>query len=93
MAMKLKKNRNAVALGRRGGKARAALLTADERRKIARLGGLKRAEKLEKERAEEIASKAGEVGGKARAQKLTAAERSEIAKKAALARWGKKDQG
>jgi len=38
-----RKNRAAAALGRIGGPARAAVLTAEERREIARKGGLAKA--------------------------------------------------
>jgi hypothetical protein len=71
---KPKKNPNAVALGRLGGKkggiARAAVLSDGEKSKIGRMGG--------------------KVGGKARAASLSPARRTEIAKKAAAARVAKK---
>jgi len=69
-----KKNPNAVALGRLGG----------------RKGGRARAEKLSAEELSRIGRRAGKVGGKARARALTKEQRQEIARKAAAARWGKK---
>jgi len=74
MEKKPKKNPNAVALGRLGGKiggiARAAALTDKQKSKIGRMGG--------------------KMGGKARAASLSPARRTEIAKKAAAARVAKK---
>src|SRR5512144_400264 len=88
-----KKNAHAVALGRLGGKARAASLTSEELSEIGRKGGLKggrgRMRQLSAEDREQFASSGGLVGGKARAAKLTPEQRKEIAKKAAAARWGK----
>ena len=79
------KNKHAVALGRRGGKARAAALSEEQRAEIARKGGKARA-KLGKA----ALSAAGVGGGKARAASLTPEQRKAIGQKAAAARWGKK---
>lgn len=57
-----KKNPNAVALGRLGGKTRAKVLTLEEQARIGRkaglVGGRARAEKLSKKQRSEIARKA-----------------------------------
>jgi len=56
--MARKKNPNAQALGRLGGKARAKSLSGEEIANIARKGGRARAEKLSPARRREIALKA-----------------------------------
>ncbi len=83
--MAYKKNLAAVALARQ----RMKKMSAGDRRAVARLGGLARAEALNKDELALISSKAGAVGGKARARALTKEQRQEIARKAAAARWGK----
>lgn len=89
----VKKNRHAVALGRKGGIARAENLTAKELSEIGRKGGLAggrgRFDKIDKADQQVIAGKGGLQGGRARAEKLTPERRREIAKAAAAARWGK----
>jgi hypothetical protein len=82
----MRKNPHAVALGQIGGKRRAAVLSDEERREIARKAGLARVAGAS---AEELAAP-GKKGGKARARALTKEQRQEIARKAAAARWGKK---
>lgn len=88
-----RKNPHAVALGKLGGKARAAKLSAKEREEIARrggeVGGRRRADNLSAEERSRISRTGGLVGGKARAAKLSKERRSEIARMAAKARWGK----
>ena len=79
------KNPHAVALGRRGGKRRAEVLSSSERREIAHKAGLARVAKAS---AAELAAP-GKIGGKARARALTKERRQEIARKAAAARWAK----
>jgi general stress protein YciG len=84
------KNPHAVALGRRGGKRRAEVLSKDERQEIARKGGETSMENRTPEEREAFARMGGQVGGKRRARALTKERRQEIARKAAAARWGKK---
>lgn len=71
-----RKNPHAVALGRRGGRARAKSLSAEARAAIARKagkrGGLGRAAKLTPEQRREIARKAGKAGAAARWRNRTA---------------------
>jgi general stress protein YciG len=80
------KDPHAVALGRKGGKRRAEVLSQEERREIARKAGLAR---VAGSSTAELAAP-GKKGGKARARALTKERRQEIARKAAAARWGKK---
>jgi hypothetical protein len=65
-----KKNPNAVALGRLGGKKRSEVLTPEEKaeigKKAGQFGGPARAAKLSPERRSEIARKAGKAGAAAR---------------------------
>ena len=88
-----RKNPHAVALGKKGGRARARKLDPQRRAEIARQagskGGHERARKLTSSQQSRIGRKAGLVGGKARAAKLTKEQRSAVARKAAAARWAK----
>jgi hypothetical protein len=60
-----KKNPHAVALGKRGGKAKMSKLSAEERRAFAKLGGESggraRAERLSAKERSEIAKRAAEA--------------------------------
>ena len=62
---KRKKNPHAVALGKRGGKAKMSKLSAEERQAFAQLGGKSggraRAERLSPEARSEIAKRAAEA--------------------------------
>jgi general stress protein YciG len=83
------KNPHAVALGKRGGKRRAEVLSKEERKEIARKGGETSMENRTQEGKEAFARKGGQVGGRRRARALTRERRQEIARRAAAARWGK----
>jgi general stress protein YciG len=92
------KNPAAVALGRlggkKGGRARMASMSPEERSEFARQGGKVSAKgrkrKLTSEQRSAIARKAGLAGGRGRKKNAAAVEleRREIARKAAEARWG-----
>lgn len=84
------KNPHAVALGRRGGRRRAEVLSKEERREIARKAGEVSMENRSPTEREEFARMGGRTGGRRRAQTLSPKRRAEIARKAAAARWGKK---
>ncbi len=94
-SMARRKNPHAVALGSRGGKARAKKLSPEQRSAIAqkagKIGGKVRATRLTEEEQTRIGAHA-QLGGKARAEKLSATERTEIARRAAEARWSKAKQ-
>jgi general stress protein YciG len=88
-ANRVGKNPHAVALGKRGGRRRAEVLSKEERQKIARKGGETSMENRTQEQRVQFARMGGQVGGKRRAHALTKEQRQEIARKAAAARWGK----
>lgn len=68
--MARRKNPAAVALGKlggkKGGRARMAAMTAEERSEFARKGGKTRQKKLTPEQRSAIARKAGKAGGRGR---------------------------
>jgi len=80
------KNPHTVALGRRGGRRRAQVLSDEERREIARKAGEVSMENRSPAEREEFARLRGHTGGKRRAQALKPRRRAEIAKQAAEAR-------
>jgi len=76
----------ASAMGKRGGAARAAVLSTEERAEIARKGGRKRAQTLSPEQRKEIARKAVQARwAKKSAEKPDDLSESEPAKKEAHA--------
>jgi hypothetical protein len=66
-----KKNPNAVALGKLGGKARAKKLSPEERAEIARKAGLARNTKLSSAERSRIAKHAVQARERKRKQRLT----------------------
>lgn len=76
-----RKNPHAVALGRKGGKVRAASLTPEQLSAIGRKGGRARGASLTPEQRSAIGRKIGRKGGKARAARLTPEQRRAIASK------------
>jgi hypothetical protein len=69
--MAQKKNPNAVALGKLGGKARAKKLSSEQRAEIARNAGLARNVKLSAAKRSEIAKLAVEARERKRKQRST----------------------